>query len=123
VAELSPLELRYQWSVKLLRVALAAGWWADSRSYRYGFRYEQTVTTLDQTIISLEIRLKAEDYQIGALKANNAKLLRAIDRLQHESQGRLRLSTVATAMSISTPTVPPMIERRKIRRPLAPQNT
>jgi len=61
-----------------LVAALAVGWWTDSRSHRYGFRHEQTVT-------SLEDRLRTDAAQIDALKADNAKLLRALDRLEsHE---------------------------------------
>jgi hypothetical protein len=63
-----------------LVVALATGWWIDSRSHRYGFRWEQTVT-------SLEDRLNAQAARIDALKADNAKLLRALDRIEsHQDQ-------------------------------------
>jgi hypothetical protein len=63
-----------------LVVALAVGWWTDSRSQRYGFRWEQTVT-------SLEDRLNAQAAKIDALKADNAKLLRALGRIEsHQDQ-------------------------------------
>ena len=64
-----------------LVVALAVGWWTDSRSHRYGYRWEQTVT-------SLEERLEAEGSEIDALKADNAKLLRALDRLESREQNQ-----------------------------------
>jgi hypothetical protein len=80
-----------------LVVAMAVGWWIDGRSHGYGFRYDQTVTSLENRVKAQADKIDvlkadnsklfdAEEDRIKFLKADNAKLRQELDRLDSHGQ-------------------------------------
>jgi len=79
-----------------LVVALAVGWWIDSRGHRYGFRWEQTVTSLENRLNAQAAQIEAlkaekatifsaEEDRISAIKVNNSKLRQELERLESQA--------------------------------------